>query len=71
MKSQYQIYVPDKEDPVDNQLAEYLNNYPERSKLRILFMKESEGIYQFGSRRVFVKTDRDKINGIIRFNFNI
>lgn len=24
-------------------------------------MKESEGIYQFGSRRVYVKVDRDKI----------
>jgi hypothetical protein len=45
MRAKYQVYVPDKEDPLDNLLAEYINNYPERSKLRIMFMKESEGVY--------------------------
>lgn len=42
-------------------MAEYINNYPERSKLRIMFMRESDGVYQFGSRRVCVKVDKDKI----------
>ena len=42
-------------------MAEYINNYPERSKLRIMFLRESEGVYQFGSKRVYVKCDRDKI----------
>jgi hypothetical protein len=43
-------------------LAEYINNYPERNKLKIMFMRESEGIYQFGTKRVYVRVDKDKIN---------
>lgn len=27
-----------------------------------MFMRESEGVYQFGSRRVCVRVDKDKIN---------
>jgi hypothetical protein len=54
-----------KEDPVDKKLAEYINNYPERSKLKIMFMRESEGIYSFGSKRVYVRVDKDKINSNI------
>jgi len=46
-------------------LAEYINNYPERSKLRIMFLKESEGVYHFGSKRVYVRVERDKITGNI------
>jgi len=43
-------------------LAEYINNFPERQKLKILFMRESEGVYQFGTKRVAVKVDMDRIN---------
>ena len=45
MRAKYQVYVPDREDPVDAMLSEYVNNFPERSKLRIMFMKESDGVY--------------------------
>ena len=27
-----------------------------------MFMRESEGIYQFGAKKVFVRVDKDKIN---------
>ena len=43
-------------------MAEFINNYPERQKLKILFLRESEGVYQFGQRRVAVRVDKDKIN---------
>ena len=33
----------------------------DKSKLKIMFMRESEGVYQFGSRRVMVKVKRGKI----------
>jgi hypothetical protein len=56
------VYVPNKDDPVDKKLAEFINNYPERSKLKIMFFRESEGVYQFGTRRVYVRVDKDKIN---------
>lgn len=54
-----------KDDPVDKKLAEFINNYPERSKLKIMFMRESEGVYQFGTKRVYVRVDKDKINSKI------
>jgi septal ring factor EnvC (AmiA/AmiB activator) len=39
------VYIPVKQDPLDKKLAEFLNNYPERSKLMIMFIRESEGVY--------------------------
>jgi hypothetical protein len=50
-----------KEDQVDKKLAEFINNYPERSKLKIMFMRESEGVYQFGTKRVAVKVENTNI----------
>ena len=62
LKSRIAVYIPVKGDPTDKKLAEYINNYPERSKLKIMFMRESEGIYQFGTKKVYVRVDHDKIN---------
>ena len=62
LKSRIAIYVPVKEDVIDKRIAEYLNNYPDRQKLKIMFMRESEGVYQFGSKRIAVRVDKDKIN---------
>lgn len=56
------IYVPVKGDPIDRRLAEYLNNYPEKQKLKVLFTRESEGVYKFGMRRVAIRVDNDRIN---------
>lgn len=63
------MYIPIKDDAVDKKLAEFINNYPERSKLKIMFMRESEGVYQFGTKRVYVRVDKDKINS--KFNIII
>ena len=62
LKSRIAVYIPVKHDSIDKKLAEYINNYPERSKLKIMFMRESEGIYQFGTKKVYVRVDQDKIN---------
>jgi hypothetical protein len=61
LKSRIAIYIPVKEDMVDRRLAEFINNYPERSKLKIMFMRESEGVYLFGSKRVSVKVEKENI----------
>ena len=61
LKSRIAVYIPVKNDPVDKKLAEYINNYPDRQKLKIMFMRESEGVYEFGSKRIMVKVERDKI----------
>lgn len=62
LKSRIAVYIPVKNDQIDKRIAEYINNYPDRQKLKIMFMRESEGVYQFGSKRVAVKVDKDKIN---------
>lgn len=45
LKSKVAIYIPVKDDPTDKKIAEYINNFPERKKLKIMFMRESEGVY--------------------------
>ena len=62
LKSRIAVYIPVKNDAVDKRLAEYINNYPDRQKLKIMFMRESEGVYQFGTKRVIVRVDMDRIN---------
>ena len=61
LKSRIAVYIPTKGDPTDVKLAEYINNYPDRQKLKIMFLRESEGVYEFGSKRIMVKVERDKI----------
>jgi len=60
MKGRLSVYVPIKSDPTDVGLAEYMNNYPDKSKLKIMFDREKEGIYMFGTRRVTIKVNRGK-----------
>ena len=47
------LYVPIKDDPIDMKLAEYLNHHPDKEKSsRVKFIRESEGCYLFGTKRV-------------------
>lgn len=52
------IYYANRQDPIDQKLGHFLNEYPERAKLKILFLRESEGVYQFGQKRVFIKIEK-------------
>ena len=61
LKQRIAVYIPVREDNIDKRLAEYINNYPERSKLKIMFMRESAGVYQFGTKKVMVKVEKDNI----------
>lgn len=45
LKSRIAVYIPVKNDPIDKRIAEYINNYPDRQKLKIMFMRETEGVY--------------------------
>jgi hypothetical protein len=51
------VYLPAKDDQVDKKLAEYINNYPDRNKLKIMFLRESPGVYQYGTRKVNLKLE--------------
>ena len=61
MKSQVAVYIPVKNDPIDKRLAEFINSYQERTKLKVMFMRESEGIYSFGTKKVYVRVEQDQI----------
>lgn len=61
LKSRIAVYIPVKGDAIDKKLAEYINNYPDRQKLKIMFLRETEGVYQFGTKRVLVKCEKDSI----------
>ncbi len=65
LKSRIAVYIPAKNDYIDKRLADFINNYPDRNRLKIMFMRESEGVYQFGTKRVAVKVEKDRINSNI------
>lgn len=52
-------YIPKKGDKIDENLAQYINqHHPEEDKFKILFLRESEGVYQFGQKRVYIKVEK-------------
>lgn len=56
------VYYPVKDDPVDEAIADYLNSRSE--PLPILFIREEYGCYLFGTKRVFIKLENNKITSI-------
>jgi hypothetical protein len=51
--------MPVKDDLVDKKLAEYINNNSTHSKASLFFVRESEGIYTYGKKRIFIKAEND------------
>ena len=51
------MYIPQHHDKIDVALANFINKYPEREKMKIMFLRESEGVYQFGQKRVYIKIE--------------
>ena len=52
------IYIPKKYDQIDQALGEYINKFPEREQMKIMFLRESEGVYQFGSKKIHIKIQK-------------
>ena len=57
LKARVAVYVPLKNDAIDLKMAEFINNYPDRNRLKIMFMRESSGVYEFGSKKVVVRVE--------------
>jgi len=57
-KLRHSVYIPKREDDIDNTLATFVNGRPEDGQLKIMFLRESEGVYRFGSKRIYIKLDR-------------
>ena len=68
LKSKVAIYVPVKDDIVDLKLADFINNYPDRQRLKIMFLRESEGVYQFGTRKILIKIKNNQIKSKNNFS---
>ena len=45
LKGRIAVYLPVKGDSLDRKLAEYINAYPERDNLKVMFSRQSEGVY--------------------------
>ena len=54
----YTTYIPRKSDMVDQALAKVINEYPEKERMKILFLRESEGVYYFGQKRIHVRVEK-------------
>ena len=61
IKSKTYVYSPVEADTVDIELAQHLNSLPDSQALSELFIRESEGIYHFGTKRVFIKIENGKV----------
>jgi len=51
-----------KGDAVDEALGMFLNNFTDRGKIQVMFIRLQPGIYSFGSKKVCIKVDNGKIN---------
>ena len=43
LKSRIANYIPAKDDAVDKQLADYINNLPNKQSLKIMFLRQAAG----------------------------
>lgn len=51
-------YIAHKKDKTDQALGNYINSRPEHAKCEIMFLRETEGVYKFGQKRVYVKVEK-------------
>lgn len=61
LKGRSQTYIPVSNDSIDAQLAEFINASQNPNKLTTLFLRERDGVYQFGTKRIFVKMENGKV----------
>ena len=52
------VYIAHKNCRIDKALGRFINEYPERQEMKIMFLRESEGVYQFGQKRVYIKIEK-------------
>jgi len=46
---------------VDRKLAEYINCAPSKLRSKMHFVREAEGVYKYGKKRVFMKIEGEHI----------
>ena len=59
LRKDREIYKPIKDDPIDIALSDYVNTRP--AGLRVQFDREDHGIYNFGTKKIFVKLEQGRL----------
>jgi len=54
-------YTGFKGDDIDIKLAEFINAHPDGTRLTRLFNRENYGVYTFGSKRITIKLEQEKL----------
>jgi chromosome segregation ATPase len=57
------VYYPITDDPVDEAIAGYINSRTD--PLPVSFVREEFGVYLFGTKRVFIKIENNKLTSIV------
>jgi hypothetical protein len=55
------MYKPILSDPIDVKLGNYINRAPLGIRAKMKFERESEGVYRYHRKRVFMKIEGDTI----------
>ena len=55
MKETGVAYIPYHNDPIDKALSEFINSLNDPKRIKNLFIRESEGVYLFGTSKIYVK----------------
>ena len=55
------LYKPKADDPVDQNLASYINKAPLRLRSKLHFEREAPGVYRFARKKVFMKIEGEAI----------
>jgi len=56
------IYYPLKQDQIDMKLGELINNYPNRSRIKETFVRESRGNYKYGDKKLTIISEGNKFS---------
>ena len=60
-KESQALYFPERDDNIDYALARFINSRSEPGRLRVMFVREAKGVYQFGAKKINIKVEGDKI----------
>jgi hypothetical protein len=57
MKETGAAYIPFHNDPIDKALSEFINSLNDPERIKDLFVRESEGVYTFGTKKIYAKSN--------------
>lgn len=61
LKLKIPVYKPSKDDDIDQQLSDFINKHLKCEKLSTVFERVSEGVYSFGTRKVKIFMENNKL----------